>query len=157
MRRHALWWLSIVLSLTAGLATGCGTLDLGDNIVPPDLQLDEDFFFCRIQPEILTAKGCAGGGPGEAGMCHTERSAMRLVDTMSPPPECSPDGVVTGGSISADYRANYEAVQFTVAADPRSSAFYRRPIGLDSHPRIIFDESDPCALLIEEWIQRGAL
>ena len=31
-----------------------GTVTLGDNFVAPDLALDEDFFYCRIQPEVLT-------------------------------------------------------------------------------------------------------
>ena len=45
--------------LTAGivlLLAGCSTVDLGDNIVPPDLRLDEDFFYCEIQPNVLSAK-----------------------------------------------------------------------------------------------------
>ena len=149
MRGHAVASLWVLWSL------GCGTVDLGDNIVPPDLQLDEDFFYCVIQPEILTAKSCAGGIDGEGGMCHSDRSSLRLVDTMDAPPECM-DGVVTGGSLSADYIANYEAVQFTVQSDPLSSPFYRRPVGLGSHPRVIFPETDPCAELIAEWINRGA-
>lgn len=143
-------------SLALTLVVGCGTVDLGDNIVPPDLQLDEDFFYCEIQPNILTAKSCAGGDAGEGGTCHADRSALRLMETMDPPPMCE-DGVVTGGSLSADYIANFEAVRFTVQADPLSSPFYRRPTGLDSHPRVVFPEGDECALMIQEWIERGAL
>ena len=154
MHGHAAASLLLLWSFGCGIV-GCGTVDLGDNIVPPDLQLDEDFFYCEIQPRILTAKSCAGGIDGEGGTCHSDRSALRLVDTASPPPACM-DGAVVGGSLSADYIANYEAVQFTVQSDPLSSPFYRRPIGLDSHPRVIFDESDECAALISEWISRGA-
>lgn len=150
-------WSLPVVPLTAILVVGCGTLDLGDNIVPPDLQLDEDYFYCVIQPQVLTAKSCAGGGDGEGGMCHADRSALRLVETMDGPPECNEEGVVTGGDLSADYIANFEAVRFTVQSDPLSSPFYRRPTGMDSHPRVIFDESDECADLIFQWINRGAL
>lgn len=153
MRRHAV----VSLMIVGLLGPGCGTLDLGDNIVPPDLQLDEDFFYCQIQPRILTAKGCATGGAGEGGMCHLDRSALRLVDTMDLPPDCDDDGAVVGGSVSADYVANYEAVQFTVQSGPLSSPFYRRPTGLDSHPGANFPETDDCAILIAEWINRGAL
>ncbi|MGE0790155.1 MAG: hypothetical protein AB7S26_31060 [Sandaracinaceae bacterium] len=134
---------------------GCGTIDLGDHIVPPDLRLDEDFFYCEIQPNILTAKSCASGGSGEGGMCHDSRSALLLVDTMSAPPDCV-DGVIVGGSVSADYMANFEAIRFTVQSDPLSSPLYRRPTGMDSHPRVIFPESDPCAQTIADWINRGA-
>jgi hypothetical protein len=141
------------------LSGGCGTVDLGDNIVPPDLQVDEDFFYCEIQPNVLQAKSCAGGAAGEAGSCHTARSALRLIDTSDPPPTCE-DGMVVGGDLSADYIANYEAVRFTVQSDPLSSPFYRRPTGLDSHPRVIFPPDpvgDPCARMIVDWIDRGAL
>lgn len=150
-------WSRPAVPLAAILVVGCGTIDLGDNIVPPDLQLDEDYFYCVIQPQVITAKGCASGGAGEGGMCHSDRSALRLVDTMDGPPECDADGVVTGGDLSADYIANFEAVQFTVQSDPLSSPFYRRPTGMDSHPRVIFTEDDECADLIIQWINRGAL
>ena len=144
-----------VLTCTAALA-GCGTIDLGDDIVPPNLQLDEDFFYCEIQPNVLTAKGCATGMAGEDGSCHADRSALRLVATTDPPPMCE-DGVVVGGSLSADYIANFEAVRFTVQSDPLSSPFYRRPTGLDSHPRVIYPEDDPCADLVVQWITQGAM
>lgn len=149
-------WSPVAFLALASSAAGCGTIDLGDNIVPPDLQLDEDYFYCVIQPQVITAKGCATGGAGEAGQCHADRSALRLVPTMDGPPECE-DGVVTGGDLSADYIANFEAVRFTVQSDPLSSPFYRRPTGLDSHPRQIFPEDDECADMIVEWINRGAL
>jgi len=159
MRGHAVASVLVTWSLGCALfgcgLTGCGTVDLGDNIVPPDLQLDEDFFYCEIQPRILTAKSCAGGGDGEGGSCHADRSALRLVETMSAPPDCV-NGEVVGGSLSADYIANFEAVRFTVQSDPLSSPFYRRPVGLDSHPRVIFPESDECAALISEWISLAA-
>ena len=147
--------LALAASLGVCLAA-CGTVDLGDNIVPPDLQLDEDYFYCVIQPRVLTAKGCAAGGAGEGGMCHLDRSSLRLVDTTSAPPECDESGVRTGGDLSADFVANFEAVQFTVQGDALSSPFYRRPVGLDSHPRILFEEGDECADLIIDWINRGA-
>lgn len=162
-RERPLWqsgarmrWLTAAWLLACPCLAGCGTIELGDDIVPPNLQLDEDFFHCEIQPNVLTAKGCATGMAGEEGTCHADRSALRLVPTTDPPPMCE-DGAVVGGSIPADYIANFEAVQFTVQSDPLSSPFYRRPIGLDSHPRVIFGTDDPCAALIEDWITRGAM
>lgn len=149
-------WSPASWVLACAWLTGCGIVDLGDDIVPPNLQLDEDFFYCEIQPNVLTAHGCAGGMAGEAGSCHSDRSALRLVDTMDPPPTCE-DGVVVGGSLSADYVANFEAVRFTVQSDPLSSPFYRRPTGMDSHPRVIFTEDDPAADLIVQWITQGAM
>lgn len=146
-------------TLTAGivlLLAGCGTVDLGDNIVPPDLRLDEDFFYCEIQPNVLTQNSCAGGGSGEGGQCHDSRSALMLVETSAAPPDCM-DGVIVGGTIPTDYIANFEAIRFTVQSDPLSSPLYRRPTGMDSHPRVIFDTGDPAAMLIVDWINRGGL
>lgn len=150
------WSPVAALVVVCASLVGCGTVDLGDDIVPPDVQLDEDFFYCEIQPNVITAHGCASGMGGEAGTCHADRSALRLVDTMDPPPACT-DGAVTGGTVSPDYVMNLDAVRFTVQSDPLSSPFYRRPTGLDSHPRVIFAEDDPAAQLIVDWIERGAM
>ena len=95
-------------------------MELGDNIVAPDLMLDEDYFYCRIQPEVVQAHGCAGGGAGEMGMCHTARSALRLVDTTGIVPPTCVDDVVEGG-VPPEYLENFHAVQFTVQSDPLSS------------------------------------
>lgn len=151
---------AVALALTPALLAGCGTVDLGDNIVPPDLMLDEDFYYCRIEPEVVQMHGCSPGGGGEAGSCHSARSSMRLVDSSLVPPTerpvCEGDRV-TGGTIPGPYMQNFQAVQFTVQTDPLSSPFYRRPTGLDSHPRVIFPEGSPSAMLIAEWISRGGL
>ncbi len=145
-----------VLMAFACLA-GCGTVDLGDNFVPPDLVLDEDFFYCRIQPEVITPQTCASGAAGDGNACHANRSALRLSTAaeMATPPTCE-DGVVVG-TVPPEYEANLEAVRFTVQSDPLSSPIYRRPIGLDSHPRVIFDEASPEADLIVEWILMGGM
>lgn len=145
------WAAAAVLTLG-----GCTTVDLGDNIVPPDLQLDEDFFFCRIQPDVITKNSCASGGQGEGGQCHSARSALRLSPDAedATPPACDADNKVTG-DVPQAYRDNLEAIRFTVQSDPLSSPFYRRPVGLDSHPRQIFDESSPEADLIVQWLTAG--
>ena len=143
------------LAILAGM--GCGTVDPGDNFIAPDVMLDEDFFYCRIQPEVITAQSCASGGAGEGGMCHSSMSALRL-STMAEevaPPTCM-DGQVVG-DVPAAYMENYMAVQLSVQSDPLSSPFYRRPTGLDSHPRVIFPEGSPEADLIVQWISMGAM
>lgn len=143
----------LVLSLL-GLA-GCWTVDAGDNFVPPDRMLDEDFFFCRIQPEVISAHGCASGMAGEGGECHADKSALRLSPTaeMLPPPECDGDTVI--GEVPGSYMDNFAAVQLSVQSDPVSSPFFRRPTGMDSHPRTIFDQSSAEADLIVQWISMG--
>jgi hypothetical protein len=151
-----MWWKGTMAVCALAMA-GCGTVDLGEDIVPPDLQLDEDFFFCEIQPNCLTRHGCATGMPSESGTCHAQgTTSLLLVETPAPPPECT-DGVVIGGTVDPDYMANFEAVRFTVQSDPESSPILQRPLMRMSHPRQIFNEDDECAALLVEWINRGAL
>ncbi len=142
--------------LTALLGFGCSTVDLGDNFIAPDLALDEDFFHCRIQPEIIATHSCAGGGPGEGGACHGSRSALRLsiAGESDPPPACE-DGVLVE-TPPPSYEANLDAIRTSVQSDPLSSPLYRRPLGQDSHPRVIFSADSPEADLLVEWILAGA-
>ena len=137
------------------LLGGCWTVDAGDNFIPPDRMLDEDFFYCRIQPEVITAHSCASGLGGEGGECHSSKSALRLstMAEMVAPPECE-DGVVVG-DVPGSYMDNYQAVQLSVQSDPASSPLLRRPTGEDSHPRVIFDRSSMEADLIVQWISMG--
>ena len=131
-----------------------GTVDLGDDFVAPELQLNAAFFYCRVQPEVLTRHACARGAATDTGGCHDSRSALRLIATDEAPP-C--DGA--GNLISAvpdAYRANFEAASFSVQADPFNSPLYLRPLNRASHPRAIFDENDPAAMLIAEWISGAA-
>jgi hypothetical protein len=131
-----------------------GTVDLGDDFVAPDLQLDQDFFYCRIQPEVLSRHSCATGGDGEGGSCHDSESALRLLATDAPAP-CDGDGIVVD-DIPDAYQANFDAVSFSVQSDPLTSPLYLRPTGQASHPRTIFGEDDAAADLIVEWISGAA-
>jgi hypothetical protein len=131
-----------------------GTVDLGDDFVAPELQLDADFFFCRIQPDVLSKHSCASGGAGDGGGCHDSRSALRLLATDAPPP-CDADGVVVS-AIPEAYEANLEAIRFSVQSNPLDSPLYLRPLGRASHPRVIFGEDDPAADLIVDWISGAA-
>ena len=130
-----------------------GTVDLGDDFVAPELQLDSDFFYCRIQPEVLTKFSCAGGASGESGSCHDSRSALRLATTGATA-TCD-DGAAVGG-VPREYEDNLEAIRFSVQSSALDSPLYLRPLGRASHPRTIFDEDDPAADLIVEWISGGA-
>lgn len=135
----------------------CGTVDLGDNYVAPAIQLDEDFFYCRIQPEVLTAYSCATGNGSESGMCHASRSALRLAEiTPGNAPICDDEGAVLD-PIPQEATDNLEAIRFTVYSSPDSSPLYLRPLGIASHPRVIFDMGmiDPGAVLIRQWISQG--
>ena len=129
-------------------------MDLGDNFVAPDLALDEDFFFCRIQPDVIQRYGCASGESSERGQCHDSRSALQLIGTEETA-RCDGAGRAIG-EVPEAYQANYEAASFFVQTDPLTSPLYLRPLNLASHPRRIFAMNDPAAQLITEWISQGA-
>jgi len=129
-----------------------GSVDLGSDVVPPEVVLDEETFVCVIQPEVLTRHSCASG-EGESGSCHASRSALRLVDAPEEPP-CNGENQVIG-SVPESYMRNFEAVRFAVQADPESSPLYLRPTGRAAHPRVIFGADDPAAELIASWIAQG--
>ena len=131
-----------------------GSVDLGSDIVPPEVVLDEETFVCVIQPEVLTRHSCATGMNGESGSCHTSRSALRLVDASDDDPPCNAENQVVG-PVPESYMRNFEAVRFAVQADPESSPLYLRPTGRAAHPRVIFGADDPAAELIADWIAQG--
>lgn len=165
----ALWHRSLVrafqpamflssLALAAVHLSACGVVERGDNFVAPELQIDEDRFYCEIQPMVIAAFKCAGGeGAAESGSCHTQRSALRLdlAGETDPPPVCT-DGVPDPATIPASYMANFDAVRTSVQSNALSSPFYLRPTNQQSHPRLVFDVTSPEAMLVLDWLNAGA-
>lgn len=76
-------------------------------------------------------------------------------DESDPPPACDEEGVLLEAPPES-YENNLESVRFTIRAEPLSSPFYQRPVGIASHPRVIFEPSSTEADLIVEWLTRGA-
>ena len=150
-------FLRVALTVgTAGLSamsactpTSLDTVHLGDNPEPPDVSLDEAFFHCQIQPLVLTASGCASGGAGESGSCHSARSALRLVDVPTPS-LCQNDKLV--GGAAPESLVNFERVRTSVGPDADASPLYRRPLGLDSHPRVVLLPNSVEAMLLRAWL-----
>ena len=141
------------LTLGACTPTVLDTVDLGDNPEPPDLALDESFFHCEIQPRVITPEGCAAGGGGESGSCHLARSALRLIEVKQPS-LCQGGRLV--GAASPESVVNFERVRTSVGVDADSSPLYRRPLGLDSHPRAIFTSDSASAMLLRSWLDGQA-
>ena len=135
----------------AGLAMGCGTVDTGTFEGVRDLRLDENYYYCVVQPQVITAKRCSPGDSGDpSGGCHSSKSSMILVDVPTPV-ACSgrrPTGVVTGAE-----RANYQAAQLRVTRDAENAPLLARPTGKLAHPRVIFLGGSPEADIIRKWIQ----
>jgi hypothetical protein len=150
----------LIFALAASVLLGAGctptaldTVDLGDNPEPPDLSLDEDFFHCEVQPKVLSASGCASGGAGESGSCHLARSALRLV-VVEMAPVCQAGRVV--GGASRESILNLSRVRTSVGVDADASPLYRRPLGLDSHPRPVLTADSEAAALLRAWLNGRA-
>jgi hypothetical protein len=133
--------------------TVADTVDLGDHADPPEVAIDEATFHCVIQPQVLSAHSCGRGEAGEAASCHNSKSALRLIEV--PVAARRRDGRVVG-QIPAESLVNLEAVRTSVGLDAESSPLYRRPVGLDSHPRVVFAANSEPARLLREWLNGTA-
>ena len=141
-----------IAASACGTPTVADTVALGDNFEAPEFALDEDFFHCEIQPNVITAYRCAPGESGDGGGCHAQKSALRLI-VAPDPPRCQGGHVV--GTPPPESEVNLERVRAAIGVDPDSSPLYRRPLGLDSHPRVIFDANSQAAALLRMWLSDG--
>lgn len=148
---HLLVGAAVAMSLG-----GCGIVDLGDNIVPPNVRVDEDRFYCEIAPQIIQAHSCATGGTAECTGtgCHASTSSFRLSRTVTLP-RCE-DGVPVD-PIDPMLADDYRAVTLFLGSDSAASPFWRRPVRADSHPCSVFSQTSPESELIADWIESGAL
>ena len=144
--------MSAAIACAACTPTAVDTVDLGDNFEAPELTLDEDFFYCQIQPNVLRSSSCAEGGSGDGGGCHSARSALRLLP-VNEPARCQGDRLI--GAPPTDAEVNLGRVRASIGIDADSSPLYRRPLALDSHPRQIFDARAPEAMLLRTWLSGG--
>jgi hypothetical protein len=137
----------------ASLSIGCGTVDLGTYEGVRDIKLDEDYFYCVVQPRVLTAKKCAGGEPGDTGGCHSSNSSFRLAEV--PTSVACASGKPTG-TPTAEERANYAASSLRATRDAESSPLYTKPTGKSgSGHKVVFDANSEEANLIRTWISRA--
>ncbi len=134
------------------LLCACGSIDLGDSSPVADPLIDEDFFYCRIMPEVIVAHGCS---TGMGSSCHATTSALYLdpLAETEVPPTC--DGNMLVGEPPESWERNFEAVRFTLRSDAYSSPFLLRPIGVMSHRPTVFPDGSPEANLIVEWLDRA--
>ncbi|MET0341747.1 MAG: hypothetical protein ABW252_12150 [Polyangiales bacterium] len=152
-RAHSIVHAAVCAVTPACTPTALDTVDLGDHPEPADLPIDEAFFHCEIQPRVLTAQRCATGSAGDGGGCHLARSALRLVEVPAAP-ACRAGVLVDVPP--PESQVNLARVAASIGLDAAGSPLYRRPLGLDSHPRAIFATSAPEAMLLRSWLDRGA-
>src|SRR3990172_2542239 len=113
--------LGVVLTGSAA-CDAFDSVDLGDNPAVRTANLDEDFFVCRLQPEVLSARGCATGEAGEA--CHATESSYRLLDVDAGYASGCEDGFLSNPPDTV--LTNFEATQPWMFEDPESSPLLTR-------------------------------
>jgi hypothetical protein len=151
--------LATSLLMAAGVATAaCTTVDPGPNFVVPDESFDPDFFFCRVEPELLFAKGCGPGEPGvdPANGCHFSSSAVSgMVLADHPPIACADGRPVDRSQIGAGGAAqgNLQSASLVMSRDVDTAPILVRPLG-QNHPRAIFGRDDPVVEVLREWARR---
>jgi hypothetical protein len=128
------------------LLMGCTTIDPGPNFVVPDVTFDADYFYCHVEPELIFAKNCGSGGPGDApNSCHYNPSAVSgMALIQHPAVDCGGgdhpvDTSQTGTGGPA--QSNLEAVSLEMDQQWETAPLFVRPSG-SNHPRPIFSTSD---------------
>lgn len=154
--------------LVVAYGVGCDTIERGedpfaradagmaersDAPVPAGVRgpLDADFFFCRVQPEVVRAARCASTRG-----CHATDSGLRLLadaETIAPP-TCVADHPV--GPVPASYYTNLVRARAETRPSARASDFYWRPLGND-HPERLYAEGSREAAIVRAWIEGSAL
>jgi hypothetical protein len=144
------------LGLLVVALAGCTSVDPGPNFVVPDEQFDADFFFCRVEPELLFAKKCGSGEPGEENSCHFNSSAVSGMALANHPAiECADGRPVNRVQLGAGSPAqgNLQAASLVMSRDVNTAPIFIRPTG-KNHPREVFRPDDPVVEILREWARR---
>ena len=155
-RRRVTFAARLAASVLALAAAACTTVDPGPNFVVPDEQFDADFFFCRVEPELLIAKKCGPGEGGDNNNCHFNSSAVSGM-ALAPHPtiECADGRPTNRAQIGAGSAAqgNLQAASLVMSRDYATAPIYLRPTG-QNHPRSVFPKEDPVVDIIRQWAQK---
>jgi hypothetical protein len=152
-----------VRGLALGLVSllgGCGenglfpsTVDQGADFNVADVVFDENFFYCRVEPELF-AHSC---GPGDQGLgdaangCHYNVTSFRLSDYAPLVFESCNGGVVPSAGAPAQARQNYQVSQARMDRVPERARLFTRPTQAAQHPRKIFEPDSQTADVIRDW------
>ena len=152
-----MWALSLAF---AGALLGCGenglfpsTVDQGADFNVADVIFDENYFYCKVEPELF-AHSCGPGDPGQgdaANGCHYNVTSFRLSDYMPLVADSCNGGVVPSVGPTAQARQNYQVSQARMDRVPERARLLQRPTGAQQHPRTIFASDSPTADVIRDW------
>jgi hypothetical protein len=145
--------------LWAVVAAGCTTVDPGANFVVPDEQFDADFFFCRVEPELILAKKCGPGDPAAgdpSNGCHFNPTAVSgMAIRNHDPVPCAGDRPTNRALLNpgGPAQGNLQAVTLVMSRDVQTAPLFLRPTG-QHHPRAIFPREDPVVEVLRQWARK---
>jgi hypothetical protein len=156
-RSLPVWGLVIAL---AGALLGCGesglfpsTVDQGKDFNVADVIFDENFFYCRVEPELF-GHSCGPGDQSQgdaANGCHYNVTSFRLTFYEPLVSDSCNGGVVPSAGAPEQARQNYQVSQARMDRVPERARLLQRPIQAQQHPRKIFEEDSPAADVIRDW------
>lgn len=146
------------------LLTSCGpegpfptTVDPGPDFSIAELVWDEAFFYCQVEPRVITAYSCSNGDPGQgdsSGGCHRSVTSFRLFDYAPKVADSCQGNTLGNVLVPEDARQNYQGAQARMRRDPEVAPLLQRPLKKLAHPRAIFADDSDAAAAIREWATR---
>jgi hypothetical protein len=151
-------WVVAGTLAVAVSGSACTTVDPGPTFVVPDEQFDADFFFCRVEPELLVAKRCGPGDPAvdPPNGCHFNASAVSGMPLSDHAPiTCEGGRPVNRAQLGAGSasQGNLQSASIVMSRDVATAPIFVRPTGAN-HPRTIFEKNDPVVEVLREWARR---
>lgn len=157
----------LALGLLVTCVASCGeegllptTVNPGPDFVQEDVIFDEEFYYCRVEPELFALRDPAtqtSCGAGKAGMdaangCHFSVTKFRLTEYMPKVSDtCQGDALGPTSVVPVAAQQNYAAAQARMKRDPKLAQLLQRPLGKAQHPRQIFAENSAEAAVISQW------
>jgi|SoiMetStandDraft_5_1073268.scaffolds.fasta_scaffold156757_1 hypothetical protein len=152
------WTLPLLL---LGVLTGCGedglfpsTVDRGSDFNVADVVFDENYFYCKVEPEFFNL-GCGPGNTMQGDTpngCHYNVTSFRLTEYSPLVGDSCNGGVIPGVGPPAQARQNYQVSQAKMDRVPERAKLLTRPTSSGGdHPRKIFELDSPTADIIRDW------
>jgi hypothetical protein len=150
-------WAAGGLVTVLATQVACTSVDPGPDFVIPDETFDADYFYCEVEPKLLSTYKCGPGDPSKgdppnADGCHYSSAVSGMGLRMHAPVPCTGDHptdptAIAGGTAA---QSNFEVVSFEMSRDYTTAPLYVRPLG-HAHPRSIFSSSDPVVQVLRTW------
>jgi hypothetical protein len=152
--------VALALCAVAAAGVGCTTVDPGPDFVIPVETFDANYFYCHVEPQVLTAKKCGPGDPAlgdPANGCHFNSAAVSGMALIQHPViDCGGgdeplDSTQVGEGSPA--QSNLQAASLEMSRDYLDAPIVVRPTG-HNHPRAVYTLSDPVVSIIGTWASK---